>query len=74
VGDIGLPNETITVLKPNGTSDRLRSGSKAEYGVGGFEMHANIPGMYRVQFLDQTVEIPLSGRQFTKVTFHQAAS
>jgi hypothetical protein len=74
VGDIGLPNETITVLKPNGTSDRLRSGSKAEYGVGGFETYANIPGMYRVQFLDQTFEIPLSGRQFTKVTFYQAAS
>ncbi len=72
VGDIGLANETITVVKPNGMTERLTAGSKPEFGPGGFEIYANIAGTYRLQFLGQTFEVPLNG-QFTRITFKQVA-
>ncbi len=71
VGDIGLANEPITITKPNGAVERLRSGSKPEFGVGGFETYANIPGTYRLEFLDQQFDIPLTGR-FTRISFSPA--
>ncbi|MBI1880271.1 MAG: hypothetical protein HYR94_18965 [Chloroflexi bacterium] len=73
VGDIGVKNERVVVVKPDGTLDQLTSGSKPEHGIGGFETYANVPGTYRVQFMGQNFEIPLSGQQFTKVTFNQIA-
>jgi hypothetical protein len=72
VGDIGLKNEPITIIKPDGVTERLMGGSKPEYGTGGFETYANVPGTYKIQFLGQSFDIPLSG-QFTKVTFNQIA-
>jgi hypothetical protein len=72
VGDIGVANESILIRKPDGTSETLTAGHKPEFGVGGFETYANVPGSYTVQFLGQTFEIPLSG-QFSKITFSQIA-
>ncbi|MDM8528050.1 hypothetical protein QUF58_07520 [Anaerolineales bacterium HSG24] len=66
--DIGVANETITVFKPDGATERLTSGSKAEYGVGGVETYANVNGVYKIEFLGETFEIPLGG-QFTKLVF-----
>jgi hypothetical protein len=73
VGDIGFANEQITVVKPDGAVDRLTSGAKPEFGVGGFETYANVPGSYKIQFMGQEFDIPLPGNQFTKVTFNQMA-
>jgi hypothetical protein len=68
VGDIGLANEPVTIIKPKGEVVRVTSGSKPEYGVGGFEVYAHDSGTYKVEFLDQSFEISMSG-QFTKVIF-----
>jgi hypothetical protein len=70
VGDIGVANQQITITKPDDRVERPMSGSKAEYGRGGFETYAQIPGTYRVQFLDQSFNLQLTG-QFTRVTFEQ---
>jgi hypothetical protein len=68
VGDIGLVNERITIIRPNGITEQVTSGSKPEYGIGGFEIYAQDSGTYKVEFLDQSFEISMSG-QFTRVTF-----
>jgi hypothetical protein len=73
VGDIGVKNERVTVVKPDGVVDQLTSGSKPEHGQGGFETYANVPGTYKIQFMGQNFEIPLSGQQFTKIVFNQMA-
>ncbi|HXV43897.1 MAG TPA: hypothetical protein VEC96_12600 [Anaerolineae bacterium] len=74
VGDIGVKNERVVVIKPDGTRDQLTSGSKPEHGAGGFETYANVPGTYKIQFMGQNFEIPLSGQQFTKIIFNQMAN
>lgn len=71
VGDIGVKGERITITRPDGRREQLTSGSKAEYGIGGFELYAQQPGVYRVEFLDQTFELQLTG-QFTKVIFEHS--
>jgi hypothetical protein len=68
VGDIGVANERITIFQPSGGDVQVTSGSKPEYGTGGFEIYAYEPGAYIVEFLDQHFEISMSG-QFTKVIF-----
>jgi hypothetical protein len=68
VGDIGIVNVAITITKPYGHRENLFSGSKPEFGVGGFETYAQEPGVYRIEFLDQRFDLTLTGR-FTKVTF-----
>jgi hypothetical protein len=74
VGDIGVKDERVVVVKPDGVVDQLTSGSKPEHGVGGFETYANVPGTYKIQFMGQNFEIPMSGQQFTKVTFNLMAN
>jgi hypothetical protein len=71
VGDIGLANEQITITRPDGVTEQVTSGSKPEFGVGGFEVYAEKPGTYKVEFLDQSFEISMSG-QFTRATFSKA--
>ncbi|MEW5956497.1 MAG: hypothetical protein AB1801_02150, partial [Chloroflexota bacterium] len=73
IGDIGVAREPVTIFKPDGATDRLTSGSKPEYGAGGFETYANKPGTYKVQFLGETFEIALGGQQLTKVIFSRLA-
>ncbi len=72
IGDIGVKNERVVVIKPDGAMDQLISGSKPEHGPGGFETYANIPGTYKIQFMSQNFEISLGG-QFTKIVFNQMA-
>lgn len=73
VADIGVKNERVVVIKPDGAVDQLISGSKPEHGPGGFETYANLPGTYKIQFMDQNFEISLDG-QFTKIIFNQMAN
>ena len=73
VGDIGIRGERITVTRPDGRREQLTSGSKLEYGLGGFELYAQQPGRYLIEFLDQTFELQLTG-QFTKVIFERSMS
>jgi hypothetical protein len=47
------------------------SGSKSEFGSGGFEIYAQEPGEYIVEFLDQRFVIPLDGETFTRVNFRR---
>ncbi|MBN1993809.1 MAG: hypothetical protein JW953_14005 [Anaerolineae bacterium] len=68
VGNIGLANEQITITRPGGAVERVISGSKPEYGQGGFEIYAMEPGVYKMEFLDQSFEITMSG-QYTKANF-----
>jgi hypothetical protein len=68
VGDIGLPNKQITIYKPHGETHRVMSGSKPEFGPGGFETYAQVPGKYVLEFLGEQFELELDG-QFTKVLF-----
>jgi len=67
-GDIDVANEPIVVTDPNGFQTILTSGSKPEYGVGGFEIYAPLIGNYVLQFLGETFTISMNG-QYTKVTF-----
>jgi hypothetical protein len=63
----------VTVEDPFGRATRLFSGSKPEYGAGGFESYAPNAGIYRIHFLDQIFELPMNG-QFTRVIFREEAA
>jgi hypothetical protein len=67
--EAGIP---ITITGPTGAATQVVSGSKPEYGAGGFEVYAPQTGTYTIQFLDQTFSVPMSG-QFTRVTFTRTA-
>jgi len=73
VGDIGVEDELITLVKPDGTAETRISGSKAEFGRGGFEFFANLPGTYRLQFMGESFEVELSGQHFAKLIFTRPA-
>jgi hypothetical protein len=68
VGDIGISGQVITVTDPWGNPERVISGSKPEFGSGGFEVYQHGAGEYRIEFLDQSFTLPLDD-QFTRVTF-----
>jgi hypothetical protein len=68
VGDIGVANEPIIITNPDGFQTIVTSGSKPEWGLGGFELYAPETGDYVIQFLGQTFTVPMAG-QFTKTTF-----
>ena len=70
VGDIGVANEPVVITDPKGFQSRVVSGSKPEWGVGGFEIYAPLTGNYLTQFLGQSFTIPMNG-QFTHVTFRK---
>jgi hypothetical protein len=72
VGDIGLAGIAITIRRPDGTGEQVTSGSKLEFGQGGFETYAQAPGRYTIEFLDQQFELTLTGR-FTRATFVKTA-
>lgn len=73
VCDIGLANEPVVIIKPDGRWERLISGSKPEHGLGGFETYAHEAGIYQLQFMEQSFDLSLSG-QFTRVTFTRLTS
>jgi hypothetical protein len=70
VGDIGLANQPIVITSPGGRQQQVISGSKPEWGIGGFEIYATELGNYIVQFLGQRFTIPVQG-QFTKAIFRK---
>ena len=70
VGDIGVANQPIIITSPSGRRQQLTSGSKPEWGIGGFEIYATELGNYVVQFLGQSFTIPVQG-QFTKAIFRK---
>jgi hypothetical protein len=70
VGDIGVANAVITITSPGGRAVQVTSGSKPEWGIGGFEVYASELGNYTVQFFGRSFSIPLQG-QFTKAIFRK---
>jgi hypothetical protein len=70
VGDIGVANAVITITSPSGRAVQVTSGSKAEWGIGGFEVYATELGNYTVQFFGRNFSIPVQG-QFTKAIFRK---
>jgi hypothetical protein len=70
VGDIGVANQPILFTSPSGRRQQATSGSKREWGLGGFEIYATEPGNYIVEFLGQRFVIPVQG-QFTKAIFRK---
>lgn len=70
VGDIGVANTVITITSPSGRRQQVTSGSKPEWGIGGFEIYATELGNYLVEFLGQRFTIPIQG-QFTKAVFRK---
>lgn len=70
VGDIGVANAVITITSPGGRRQQVTSGSKPEWGIGGFEIYATELGNYSVEFLGQRFTIPIQG-QFTKAVFRK---
>lgn len=73
VGDIGLAGQPITITTPTGRQIQVMSGSKPEWGTGGFEIYATVPGNYIIRFLDQSFTIPLDG-DFTRVIFRKTTA
>lgn len=70
VGDIGVGNAVITITSPGGRRVQVNSGSKPEWGLGGFEIYATELGNYTVEFFGQRFIIPVQG-QFTKALFRK---
>jgi hypothetical protein len=60
----------VTLQTPVGATLKRKSGSKPQYGVGGFEFWAPNRGLYKLSFLDQMFELTLEGT-FTLVTFSE---
>jgi hypothetical protein len=58
----------VVIVDPYGNTVTTFSGSKPEYGAGGFEIWAPHVGKYTVLFLDQVFEVQMDGR-FTHLTF-----
>jgi hypothetical protein len=70
VGDIGVANAAIAITSPGGRRVQVTSGSKPEWGIGGFEIYATELGNYTLEFFGQRFVIPLQG-QFTKAIFRK---
>ncbi|NJN92967.1 MAG: hypothetical protein HC875_02200 [Anaerolineales bacterium] len=73
VGDIGVANGVITITSPSGRRQQVTSGSKSEWGIGGFEVYTNELGNYTIEFFGQRFTIPVQG-QFTKAIFRKETS
>jgi hypothetical protein len=56
-GSLPGPGIQVTVADPWGNASTVTSGSKPEYGPGGFEVLAPNPAAYTVAFLDQRFEV-----------------
>jgi hypothetical protein len=71
VGDWGKPNAQIRIRSPQGQIFTLVTGSKREYGPGGFELYATEVGSYILEVEGFRFEIPMNG-QFTRLTFRRS--
>ncbi|NJN92966.1 MAG: carboxypeptidase regulatory-like domain-containing protein [Anaerolineales bacterium] len=72
VGDWGKGNVPIRVTPPGGVPMMTITGSKREYGPGGFEVYATKIGTYIVEIEGYRFDVPMNG-QFTRLVFRQAA-
>jgi hypothetical protein len=70
VGDWGTPNVPISVTPPQGGSFMVKTGTKLEYGAGGFEFYATEIGIYVLEIEVYRFEIPMNG-QYTHLTFRK---
>lgn len=62
-------DEVITVTRPDGTTFTTRSGSKPEFGAGGFEAMPNKQGVYTLQFLGEQFSVEVDGKTTIKLEF-----
>jgi hypothetical protein len=72
VGDWGKPNVPVFITPPRGGPFKVVSGTKPEFGPGGFETYAGDPGDYILQIETYRFKIPMNG-QFTRLTFRRVA-
>ncbi len=70
-GDWGQPNAVMRVKPPKGQVFAVTTGSKPEYGSGGFEFYATETGTYTLEIEGYRFDIPMSG-QFTRLTFRRS--
>jgi hypothetical protein len=70
VGDWGDPNVPILVTPPSGGSFVVMTGTKLEYGPGGFEFYYNQTGIHILEIEGYRFEIPTNGG-FIRLTFHK---
>ncbi len=70
VGDWGTPNVAILVTPPSGGQFVVTTGTKLEYGPGGFEFYYNQTGTYLLQIETYRFDIPVTGG-YTYLTFHK---
>lgn len=73
VGDWGEPNVPILVTPPAGGQFVITTGTKLEYGPGGFEFYATVIGTYILQIQSYRFEIPMNG-QYTRLTFRKGTA
>jgi hypothetical protein len=72
IGSLPRAGITVSVVDPWGHAVTLLSGSKGEYGPGGFEAPIWVPGQYSIRFLNQEFKVDL--REDTAfVTFIEAS-
>ena len=69
-GSFPNPGISLTVTDPWGNASAVVSGSKTEYGAGGFEVLAPHPVRYTLSFLDERFEVQMR-EGTTLVTFTQ---
>lgn len=65
-------NIPITITRPDGTSFVSMSGSKLEFGPGGFEALVNRTGVYTLQFLGQQFSVEVDGKNTIRLDFKTA--
>ncbi|OQY33241.1 MAG: hypothetical protein B6243_06690 [Anaerolineaceae bacterium 4572_5.2] len=63
------PDLQITVTRPDGFVQTTRSGSKPEFGAGGFEATVTNPGVYTLKFLDQQFTVQMDGKTTARLHF-----
>jgi hypothetical protein len=73
VGDIGIANRPIVITSPGRVKRQVMSGTKPEWGQGGFEIYTTEMGNYVIEFEGQRFNLPING-QFTQVTFGRVQS
>jgi hypothetical protein len=73
VGNWGQPDVPILITPPQGGPFKVITGTKLEFGPGGFETYAGIPGIYTLQIENYQFKIQMSGR-FTRLTFVRHAA
>jgi hypothetical protein len=62
VGDIRQANQPLRLTGPSGAELTATSGTKPEYGPGGFEIQTREQGYHTLQFLNRRFTLPLQGK------------